>query len=110
MHERLATLATACECGREGLHGACFLVDALLRVAPVVAEGEVDDTLGLRGAGAEAVEVGEVAGQRRPAGGGDGRSRGIGADEAEDLVTGGDEVGNDGRADAAAAPVTRMRM
>lgn len=63
MHERLAT---AFECGREGLHGARFLVDALFQVAPVVAEGQVDDTVGLRGAGTEAVKVGEVAAERRP--------------------------------------------
>lgn len=99
MDERLAT---AYEFGREGLHGARFLVDAPLQVAPVVAEGEVDDTIGLRDAGAEAVKVGEVSAQRRPAGGREDRGRRIGADEAEDLVARGDEVGNDNRTDAAA--------
>src|SRR5690349_17745643 len=99
MYERLAT---ACECGREGLHGAPLLVNALLQVAPVVAEGQVDDTISLRGAGAEAVQVGEVAAERCPASGSDGLSRRVGTHETEDLVTSGNEFRNYNRANAAA--------
>ena len=42
----------------------------------------------------EPVQVGEVAAEGRRAGGGDGRSRSVGTNEAQDFVAGSDEFGN----------------
>ena len=65
-------------------------------------EGQVDDAVGRRGAGAQAVEVVEAAAVHLGARGGDRLGRGVGAGEADDLVAGIDELGDDGGADPAA--------
>ena len=65
-------------------------------------EGEVDDPVGRGGGGAQALEVVEAAAVDLGAGGGDRLGRGVGAGEADDLVAGIDELGDDGGADPAA--------
>ena len=62
-------------------------------------EREVDDAVGLLRAGAQAVEVVEGAAMDLGAGGGDGFGRGVRTGEAEDLVAGLDQLGDDGGAD-----------
>ena len=67
----------------------------------VVVVAEVDDAVGGRGAGAQAVEVVEVAAAHLGAERGDRRGGGVGAGEADDLVAGGEQLGDDGGADPA---------
>lgn len=59
--------------------------------------GDVDDAIGLGGGKTEIVEISEVATARRSAERGDCRCGGIRSDECGDLVTGGEEFGDDVR-------------
>jgi hypothetical protein len=69
------------------------------REGDVVLEGEVDDAVGRRGGGAQAFDVVEAAAVDLGAGRGDRLGRGVGAGEADDLVAGSEELGDDGGAD-----------
>ncbi len=62
-------------------------------------EREVDDAIGLLRAGAQAVEVVEGTAMDLRACGGDGFGRGVRTREADDLVAGLDQLGDDGGAD-----------
>jgi hypothetical protein len=59
----------------------------------------MDDSLGLGGVGAQAVEVLQRATAYRGAGGGQGGRRGIRASEPDDLMPGVDEIGHEGGTD-----------
>ncbi len=65
----------------------------------VVAEGEVDDAVGLLGARPQDVDVLDVAAQDLGAGRGHPVGGGVRAGEADNLVAVGEEFGNDGRSD-----------
>ena len=86
-----AALSSATACG-EGV-GA----------AEVVAECQVDHPVGLRGAGAEDVQVGESSPERLGAGRLGGQRRRVGAGEREDGVAVAEELGDDGGPDQAGA-------
>ncbi|GAB3868017.1 hypothetical protein GCM10027610_123990 [Dactylosporangium cerinum] len=85
----------------DGRDGGAFGAARAGVVGEVVLEREVDDRVGGRGAGAEAVQVVEAAVVDLGAGGGDGGGRGVRAGQAEDVVAGGDELGEDGGPDPA---------
>jgi hypothetical protein len=68
---------------------------------PLVVEREMDDAVGVRGALGEPVEVIEVASVDRRAERGHGRRGRVGSREADDVVSGGDELGDDGRTEMA---------
>ena len=63
----------------------------------------MDDAVGLLGAGAHDVEVGEPPRSGVGAGRLDGRGGGVGAGEGEHGVAVGEQLGDDGRADQAGA-------
>ncbi len=56
---------------------------------------EVDHRVGVVGSGSEDVEVVELAPPHLGPDGGDRRSGGVGARQADDVVTGSDELGDD---------------
>ena len=62
-------------------------------------EGQVDDPVGRRGGGAQPIEVVERTAMRLGPGLGDQHGRGIRTGEPDDLVSGVDELANDGGAD-----------
>jgi hypothetical protein len=66
---------------------------------PVVVEREMDDAVGACGRGPQPVEVGEVTAEHGGAQRGHRRGGRVGPGQAGDLVPGGDELGDDGRAD-----------
>jgi hypothetical protein len=68
-----------------------------VEVQEVVDEGEVDNPVGCGCAGAQTVQIVERAALHLCPGGSDGSGRGIRAGEPEDLMTGADELGHDGR-------------
>ncbi|GAA3161301.1 hypothetical protein GCM10020001_102000 [Nonomuraea salmonea] len=85
----------------EGLDGGALGGVGAGQVAPVVLVGQVDDGLGRLGAGAQAVEVVEVAAVDVGALGLQRGGGGVGPGQAGDLVPGGEQVVDDGRADPA---------
>ena len=94
----------AVERGAERLDGATIGVGGGLEVPReglVVLEREVDDPVGRAGGGTQGLEVVEGAALRLGARRGEGISRGVGAGEPDDLMAGGDELGDDGGADPA---------
>jgi hypothetical protein len=66
-----------------------------------VLERQVDHALGVGGAGPQAVQVVEAAADALRAGGGESGGRSVGAGQPDDGVTGGQQLGDDGRADPA---------
>ena len=90
----------------QGREGGALLGDRLgegAGTAEVVAERQVDHPVGLRGAGAEGVQVGEISPERLGAGRLEGQRGGVGAGEREDGVAVAEELGDDGGADQAGA-------
>ncbi len=61
----------------------------------------MDDAVGVRGRLGEPVEIVEVTAVHRGAARGNGRRGGVGPREADDVVSGGEQFGDDGRADMA---------
>src|SRR5262249_13203899 len=72
-----------------------------LEIGEVVDEREVDDPVAAGGAGAQGVQVVQVAAEHPGARGRYGGGRGIRPGEPEDMVTRAGELGDDGRADPA---------
>ncbi len=90
----------------EGREGGALLGDRLhegVGAAEVVGEGQVDHAVGLGGAGAQDVQIGETSAQRLGAGLLGGPRRGVGAGEGEDGVAVAEQLGDDGGADQAGA-------
>ena len=86
--------------------GGALLGDRLrqgLGAAEVVAEGQVDHPVGLGGAGAQDVQVGEGAPERLGAGRLGGQRGRVGAGEREDGVAVAEQLGDDGGPDQAGA-------
>ena len=66
-----------------------------------MAEGEVDDAVAFGRCGAQHIKVADIASANLGASGGDGLRGCVGAGEAEDLVIGREQLGDDGGADPA---------
>ena len=85
----------------QGLDGAPVLLAVRREPREVVVEGGVDHGVRPRRSGAKAVEILEVAAMRLRTGRRKGLRAGIGSRQAQDLVSGRQQLGYDARADEA---------
>ena len=94
----------------EGFDRGLVHAHRLVVLREVVDVREVDHRVGAVGSGSEDLEVVELAPLHLGPDGGDRGGGGIGSRQADDVVTGSDELGDDRRPMNPEAPVTKTRM